>query len=173
MAHPQQVNFCQSVVDKFPSKFQNKVVYDFGSLDVNGNNRYLFYNCEYVGIDLGEGKNVDVVSKAHEFKPTKKADVCVSTEMLEHDIYWDKSLQNMLRLLKKGGVFLITCATTGRGEHGTTNSKSPFASPFTNEYYKNISDEMFLSAVDVKLFSEYELTGNERPYDLYFWGIKK
>lgn len=52
MAHQEQVRFCESVREKFPSLFVGKKVLDAGSLDINGNNRYLFTDCEYVGIDV-------------------------------------------------------------------------------------------------------------------------
>ena len=67
MAHPEQAVFCNSVKNQFSQKFSNADVLDIGSLDINGNNRYLFSNCTYTGVDIGQGKNVDVVSKGHEF----------------------------------------------------------------------------------------------------------
>jgi hypothetical protein len=66
MAHKQQIEFCQKIKNSHSSFFSNKRVLDVGSLDVNGNNRYLFDNCEYTGIDIGNGKNVDIVWCEHE-----------------------------------------------------------------------------------------------------------
>ena len=71
MAHPQQVSFLNLVKQKFPEKFKNCNVVDIGSLDINGNTRFLFEDFEYTGVDIGEGPNVDVVSKGHEFKSEK------------------------------------------------------------------------------------------------------
>ena len=34
-------------------------------IDVNGNNRSLFEKCDYVGLDVIEGNNVDIVCVAH------------------------------------------------------------------------------------------------------------
>ena len=63
----------------------NKLVLDIGSLDINGNNQYLFEDCQYTGIDVGVGKNVDIVSKAHELKmPSGTYDTIISTECFEH-----------------------------------------------------------------------------------------
>ena len=53
MAHKAQREFCDSVRVKYPEMFKGKKVLDVGSLDNNGNNRFLFENCEYIGIDVG------------------------------------------------------------------------------------------------------------------------
>ena len=45
-----------------PDYFTNRVVLDVGSGDINGNNRFLFENCEYNGNDVIEAKNVTIVS---------------------------------------------------------------------------------------------------------------
>ena len=52
MAHQSQVDYCLSVKSRFPGHFRRKSVLDAGSLDINGNNRYLFDDCQYVGIDV-------------------------------------------------------------------------------------------------------------------------
>lgn len=112
MAHREQRIFIGMVRELYPEYFLGNRVVDFGSLDINGSNKIWFDLCDYTGVDIGEGKNVDVVSKAHEYKPEKKFDVVITTEMLEHDMYWEKSLQNMLDLLVPNGLLIITCATT-------------------------------------------------------------
>jgi hypothetical protein len=43
--------------------FIDKKVLDVGSGDINGNNRYLFENCEYEGNDVIETSNITIVSK--------------------------------------------------------------------------------------------------------------
>ena len=52
MAHKAQREFCDSVRNKYSDMFKGKKVLDIGSLDNNGNNRFLFDDCEYLGIDL-------------------------------------------------------------------------------------------------------------------------
>lgn len=180
MAHKQQFEFVQKVKSLYPSYFSNSVVYDFGSLDINGSNKVHFENSSYTGVDIGEGKNVDIVSKAHEYKPVKKADVVISTEMLEHDMYWEKSLENMLSVLKPNGLLIITCATTGRREHGTarsSNGDSPFTSKIGEwaDYYKNLTVEDVASILHPKEnFKDYfENATTEFPCDYQFWGIKQ
>lgn len=179
MAHQDQMLFCKSVKYLFPNLFKNCDVLDIGSLDINGNNRYLFDNCEYTGVDIGEGPNVDVVSRGHEFKPNKLYDVVISTECFEHDKYWKDTILNCINLTKKGGIFLFTCASLGRPEHGTKRSGSEWASPFTTiewqeEYYRNLTEDDIRSVIDLESnFSEYKFEYNIKSYDLYFYGIKK
>ena len=50
--HPEAKNFLENVANAFPDYFNNKRVIDIGSGDINGNNKYLFKNCEYIGISL-------------------------------------------------------------------------------------------------------------------------
>jgi hypothetical protein len=66
MAHQSQHLFFQSVKEKYPSFFSDVKVLDIGSLDINGNIKYLF-NAPYyyIGVDLFEGNNVDVVCPGH------------------------------------------------------------------------------------------------------------
>jgi hypothetical protein len=182
MAHLKQQEFCTSVKGLFPEYFKGVDVCDIGSLDINGNNHYLFEDYSYIGVDVGRGKNVNIVSKGHEFKPIdgKQFDLVISTECFEHDQFWRLTIQNIvLNLLKSGGMFLFSCATTGRPEHGTRRT-TPNDSPFTildeswSDYYLNLTAEDISSAINLsEHFSFYRFSNNEESKDLYFWGIKK
>lgn len=174
MAHKQQIEFCMKIKGLFPQFFFNKRVLDIGSMDVNGSNRYLFWNCNYVGIDIGPGKNVDYVSYGHEFRSFPDYwDTIITTEVAEHDKHWTWTMQNIMRLLKPGGLLLFTCATTGRPEHGTTRTDE-FSSPFTTDYYLNITEEMVRS---IPLFNEHwqyiKFSVNEESHDLQLVAVKK
>ncbi len=174
--HKEQTDFVISVKNKFKDKFINSRVLDIGSLDINGNNKFLFEDCEYIGIDIGDGKNVDIVCRGHEYKDELGFDVVISTECFEHDEFWKLTIQNAIELTRPKGLFLFTCATTGRLEHGT-NVNAPWASPHTSKisnYYKNLTENDIRSVLDVdSLFSEYQFSVNYFSFDLYFWGIKK
>lgn len=179
MAHQQQQDFCLSVRNRLPEFFSGVKVLDCGSLDINGANNYLFDKAVYTGIDVGPGKNVDIVCKTHEFDaPDGSFDVVVSTECFEHDMYYQKSLVNIVRLLRSGGLFLFTCATTGRPEHGTRRT-TPQDAPLVmshgswGDYYKNLTEADVREVLDVDaVFSRYEFSGSSVTKDLYFWGIK-
>ena len=130
MSHVSQREFFQSVKEKFPDFFEGSRVLDVGSLDINGNSRHLFRDCEYIGLDLGTGPNVDVVSVAHEYDAPPFTVIC-SSSTFEHDMYIRETLANIVRLLSPGGLFFFTCSGD-EGEHGTS-SVEPWASPFTTE----------------------------------------
>jgi SAM-dependent methyltransferase len=177
MAHPEQAVFCTFVRDRFPEKFKGVSVLDIGSLDINGNNRYLFTDYTYTGIDVGPGKNVDIVSKGHEFKSEHQFDVVISTECFEHDQHWRLTLQNAVSLTKPGGLFMFTCATTGRHEHGTsrtTPQDAPLSHGIFNDYYHNLTSDEIEDAIDIPgEFSEWHFGTNDNTKDLYFYGIKR
>lgn len=177
MAHIEQKNFIKYVKNKYPDKFKNVRVLDIGSLDINGNNRFIFEDYEYIGLDIGVGPNVDIVCRGHEYNDEKLFDVIISTECFEHDEYWELTIKNAINLLKSNGLFLFTCATIGRPEHGTRRTSpndSPFTSQIENDYYMNLEEKDIREKIDIDLFfSNYEFKTNKEPYDLYFWGIKK
>ena len=181
MAHIAQREFCQSVQRRFPTWFAHGSVLDCGSLDLNGNNRYLFTGGTYLGLDVAHGKNVDIVSPIHKFNARDGMfDFIVSTECFEHDMYWKESFANMYRMLRDGGMLMFTCAAPGRPEHGTLRSEpesAPLLAACGEEwanYYRNLSDEDYRGAFDiVSGFSQFEFRLNNVAKDLYFWGIKR
>jgi len=170
MAGRKQFDYCRNIKNKFPDYFKYKIVLDVGSMDINGNNKFLFNECNYIGLDLGNGENVDIICPVHDYNPGFQFDTIISTEMLEHDQYYKKSLKKMFNLLKFGGLMIITAAAKNREEHGThrTNRRS---SPFTLDYYKNVTKKMITKSLNMQKFKDYSLEIIEN--DLFFWGIKK
>jgi SAM-dependent methyltransferase len=177
--------------------FSNKKVLEVGSLNINGTMRDFFNDCDYTGIDVGEGKDVDFVCSGHEYNsPDETYDVCTSGECFEHNPYWAETFANMVRMTKSGGLVFFTCATTGRPEHGTSRT-SPSKSPLTIgkgwDYYRNLDEDDFRNSFNESfddIFEVYEfhstvkepltefikqLKGSKYSFskDLYFWGIKK
>lgn len=181
MAHPEQQEYCKSVRNKFPEYFKDVLILDIGSLDINGNNRYLFDSSSlYIGVDVALGPNVDFAILGHELAvPDETFDVVISTECLEHDRYWQRTLQNAIRMLRPGGMLLMTCATTGRPEHGTRRT-SPENAPLLSEvdddwadYYRNLDESDIRTAIKIdELFKFTEFSVNKKSCDLYFCGIK-
>jgi SAM-dependent methyltransferase len=181
MAHVEQRNFFIEIKSKLPIYFTKKKVLDVGSLDINGNNRHLFNDCLYQGLDIAHGNNVDIVSLIHEFNAVDQSyDVIISNDCFEHDMFYVESFKNIVRLLKKGGLFLFTCKTEGSAEHGTLKSDGGFSSPLTAQYpewanyYRNINENDVRSAIDIdSIFEKYEFSVLHPPHDIRFWGIKK
>jgi SAM-dependent methyltransferase len=178
MAHQAQQAFCQRVRDRFPESFRRKWILDVGSLNINGDNRYLFEECVYVGIDVGNGPNVDIVSPLHKWAaPEDSFDTIISTECFEHDRHYPETLKAIVSLLKSGGLFLFTCASGDRKEHGTERTETG-SSPLTcaiegwENYYKNLFAKDVREVLDVeKIFSNHGF--EETHEDLYFWGVKR
>jgi SAM-dependent methyltransferase len=179
MAHLAQAQFISSVRDKFPERFKGCTVLDIGSLDINGNTRFIFEDYQYVGVDIGPGKNVDVVSKGHEYDTEDRYDIVISTECFEHDMYYPLTIQNCIRLTKPGGMFMFTCASTGRPEHGTRRtspSNAPLLAGFPewSDYYKNLTEQDIREVVDIEaVFSDHYFEYHQGHKDLFFYGIKK
>jgi len=195
MAHIEQQQFCLKMKSKFPNYFVNKKVLDIGSLDVNGNNRFLFENCEYFGLDVGEGKNVDIVCPGHLYDaPSEYFDIIISTEVFEHDLYYRETISNIMRMLKPGGIFMFTCASGQRPEHGTRRRgevDAPLLIQQSEEwadYYKNLEKSHFLEIhgfseafpdgiFELGAFGAFNHEWPEGEYtnihsDIYFFGIK-
>ena len=99
-------------------------------------------------------------------------------------------------MLKPGGLFFFTCATTDRPVHGTVtqdkidrkNMKTLQGNDIVewktmpnvnredwdNEYYKNITEKDIREAIDIdEIFEKYKFEVEENHCDLYFWGVKK
>ncbi len=181
--HDEARNFTLYVKEKFPEYFENyKFVLDVGSADINGNNMHLFSNCIYISNDVVPARNVTIVSETGKLPFTDASfDVIVSTECFEHDMNYKESFQKIVKMLKPGGLFLFTCATTGRAEHGTLRT-SPSESMTTRydsvpdwaNYYKNITEDDVIDALgDMNSFQSFAFYTNPKSFDLYFWGIKR
>lgn len=178
MAHQQQFNYIESLKNRFPVHFFQKNVLEVGSLNINGSIRQFFTDCKYLGIDVGPGKDVDLVCEGQNLDhPDNTYDTVGSCECFEHNPYWVETFKNMHRMAKVDGLVFMTCATTGRREHGTTRT-SPADSPLTIgkgwDYYKNLTEQDFRDNMDIdSMFSNYKFTVGSPHPDLYFWGIKK
>lgn len=180
--HNEATQFTLFVKRMFPQYFQNTRVHDVGSGDINGNNRHLFpSSCSYTGNDVYSAKNVDIVCKTSKIPfANESLDVVVSTECFEHDPEYNMSFQKIVELLKPGGLFFFTCASTGRPEHGTRRT-TPRDSYGTignvdgfSDYYKNLTIFDVKEVLDIdSVFSFSRSYYNGVTKDLYFIGIKR
>jgi SAM-dependent methyltransferase len=125
----------------------NGKILDVGSLDVNGSVRNLF--SDYTGVDMREGKNVDIVAKANKL-PFDDAtfDNVVCLEMLEHDDRFWESIPEMLRVLKPSGMFAITARGINFHKHG-----------YPCDYWRFTGDSMRLLLKDLKNIYVNDNTG--------------
>lgn len=170
--------FIKKILGNF---FSNKRVLDVGSGDINGNNRFLFENCEYNGNDVIQANNVTIVSKTKDLPFVNNTfDTIISTECFEHDPEYKQSFLKIYDMLKPDGLFCFTCASTGRAEHGTRRT-SPSESYGTignitdmSDYYKNLTELDLNEVLPLnEMFTVWDTYYNSKSKDLYFVGIKK
>ena len=156
MAHKEQWVFCGQVKGLHPEYFENKKVLDIGSFDVNGNEEFLFKNCDFTGLDIGEGDGVDVVCPAQDYdEPDETFDTIISCECWEHNPFYKESIQNAVRMLKSGGLFFFTCATIGRPVHGVSYLEKDCSEQHKNwktMFFPRIIYEYILNPYSNKVF---------------------
>lgn len=157
-----------------------RTMLDCGSGDINGNNRqYCPPTARYIGNDLCPGSNVDLVCETGAITlDSDSLDVIVSSECFEHDLKYEASLRNIHRMLRPGGLFIFTCASTGRGEHGTlrTSPGCSFSTRLPLEtgwptYYKNLTIDDVGRALPLNEYA-FRAYYNAESKDLYFVGRK-
>jgi SAM-dependent methyltransferase len=178
--HPEATKFVEFVRNILSDYFIHKKVLDVGAGDINGNNKYLFTDCEYNSNDVMEAKNVTIVSKTKDLPfDNETFDTIISTECFEHDPTYEESLIKIYDMLKNDGLFVFTCAGFGRAEHGTRRT-TPECSYGTiaqiegmQDYYKNLLIKDINNVLDLdNKFSYWNSYYNFKSKDLYFIGIK-
>lgn len=105
-------------------------VLEIGSLDINGSQKtYDFLGTnkswremigceEYIGIDLIKGREVDQVMDAHDLAwKDNYFDLVLCMNMIEHDSDIQQTLREGYRVLKPGGLFLLTTVDETHPEH--------------------------------------------------------
>jgi hypothetical protein len=177
MSHVNQLSIVKKISESITKNSNGLEVLEIGAHEVNGSVRsFLETNNNYVGLDLISGPGVDIVASGHDFGSTGTYDITIACEVLEHNPYWLETVYNMIRITKPGGLVIITCASTGRVEHGTFRT-NPVESPGTSEsgwhYYKNISEKVFKNRVNIENhFKSYIIKYVSQSSDLYFVGEK-
>ena len=119
--HESSMKNMKAFIDKY-LKSKSGIVLDIGSQDINGTYKSLFKGWKYTGVDIVSGLNVDVVLKDPyawtEFND-EHADVIISGQCLEHIKYPNKTMAEIARVLKVGGVCCIIAPSDGgMPDHG-------------------------------------------------------
>jgi SAM-dependent methyltransferase len=103
--------FCRLVAQTFHCP---EPVYEFGSFQVEGQEGYanlrgIFPGKTYVGCDMRDGHGVDRVLDVSAIKlPDATAGTILCIETFEHVFEVRRAFDEVLRVLKPGGVFVIT-----------------------------------------------------------------
>ncbi len=156
--HPEARDFVRRTVASLPPLVH---ICEFGSRDINGSIRELFRDAEeYVGLDLEAGLGVDVVACASTYGVSGTYDAVVSCEMLEHCDKAAAVCGNAHRLLRPGGVFIVTAAGLGRPAHSCQGEP---LTPEHKQYYRNVTAGMirrWLEPFEFVLVDDYSHQGD-------------
>tara|TARA_Y100001934_G_scaffold1300_1_gene1975 strand:- start:321148 stop:321903 length:756 start_codon:yes stop_codon:yes gene_type:complete len=98
------------------SDSEGKTIVDVGAQDVNGSLRSVApANNDYIGIDFVEGKGVDLVFDDPYTLPfdDEAADVVVCSSCFEHSEFFWLLFNDILRILKPGGLFYLNVPSNG------------------------------------------------------------
>jgi len=177
MAHFQQLQFVDMLSRHLAASWSGLSVLEIGSANVNGSIRPFFTGSHYTGVDLAPGPGVDLVASGDDVTLADDSlDLTISCECFEHNPRWLETFVNMHRMTKAGGVCVVTCASRGRLEHGTTRTR-PFDSPSSLsigwDYYRNLNRDDFERRLPLEqMFESHAFFRNDVSKDLYFIGRK-
>lgn len=109
--HESVMEYVSQVVQRYD--LASKRTLEIGSYNVNGSVRSFFCG-EYVGVDHAAGPGVDMVMEARGLTFERDSfDVVVSTSQLEHDPTFWLTLNEVGRVLRSGGYFILATVSTG------------------------------------------------------------
>lgn len=107
-------------VERYMEKGRRYRVFDLGSRispgqDATHRGLLREYDCEYTGIDIRPGRNVDVVMKRPYSVPVKSnsADVVFAGQVFEHVPFFWASMLELARVMKPHGHLFLTVPSRG------------------------------------------------------------
>lgn len=109
-------------------------VVEIGARNVNGSVRPLFGGQDYTGVDIAPGNGVDVVADGATFGEPASYDLGLCLETLEHAPTAAAIVANLRRIVRPGGLLILTMATEPRPPH----SASDGGGVRPGEYYGNV-----------------------------------
>lgn len=145
---------------KHKDKLQGRVL-EVGSLNVNGSARDVVD--VYVGVDLRNGKGVDLVCPVENLLdhfPAGSFDACVSTETLEHVEDWKGFVKTTWALVKDGGWLVITMASVHKKRHA-----------YPDDYWRMTEEHIRLIYPDL---TDFKTLGDKpEKYTSIGWVVQK
>ncbi len=154
-------------------------VLDMGGQDINGTvhdalRRAMssFISLDVLDIEAGAGVTIVGDARRVDWWDEIPYDVVISTEMLEHLHRWQNSIPVVWRVLRPGGWFIGTCASSGRPPHGATGEPLPGPA----EHYQNVDATKLIDVLRHYAFDRinvgYEMNGDPTTHDLH-WRARK
>lgn len=121
-------------------------IIEAGSRNINGSNRVYFESIEpeeYIGIDIIKGEGVDLVLNVCNLEThfeSERFDCALSTEMLEHCENWQDAVIQLVKVVKVGGLILITTRSPGFDLHGYPNDHNRFTSQDMKNIFEGVGE---------------------------------
>lgn len=95
-------------------------------------------------------------------------DTVVSCETLEHLPHWHEAVTNALRMLKRDGLMVLSCAGLGRRQHETRRHPPAVGN---EDYYRNLAPDDF-AGIDLDAqFACWGFVEDRIAHDLFLVGI--
>lgn len=173
--HEAAYHFIRNAISVLPDRKKicelgsRTVIWDNNAFQHNGPVRTLFLNAKkYIGVDIREGPNVDVIGNAADWRPKRSElfDTVVCCETLEHTDEGANICKTAFDILQPGGIYLVTAAGPGRSTHSCVDG-GPVLYP--GEFYGNVYPDKLSSWLS--LFSFY-MIDNSNPKDIYAIAFK-
>ncbi|OQX24966.1 MAG: hypothetical protein BWK80_18110 [Desulfobacteraceae bacterium IS3] len=121
--HKSSLDEMQAFKERYLKGRENEalLILDLGSLDINGSYKafFDFPAWTYKGIDMAEGKNVDIILQdpyRWQNVSSNSADVVISGQAFEHIEFFWLTILEIFRVLKPGGLCCLI-APSGGPEH--------------------------------------------------------
>lgn len=114
--HDTALNFGQLFFKIYLNNRSNLSVVDIGSQDVNGSLKSVMpSNHKYIGVDIAEGKGVDIIINDPYSLPfeNESIDVVVTSSCFEHCEFFWLAFTEALRILKPDGLLYINVPSNG------------------------------------------------------------
>jgi SAM-dependent methyltransferase len=113
--HKSAYNNAQIFYNKYCGSDTIKKILDIGSWDGgNGSLRNIFSLHQYCGLDVQNGRNVDVIGSSHEMPfDDNSFDIIVSSSCFEHDEFFWLTFLEMSRVVKPSGYIYICAPSSG------------------------------------------------------------
>ncbi len=178
MCNAQGLRFAEKALTE--KEVAGKKIIEVGSANVNGSVRPYIESLKprvYLGVDISKGKGVDFISTAENLLTHFKKetfDVLISTELMEHVLDWRKAISNFKKLVKPGGVLLITTRSFGFPYHGypfdfwryeVQDMQNIFSDCIIETLEKDPSKGVFVKVVKPMNFEENDL------YDIELYSV--
>src|SRR4051812_19551671 len=107
-------------IERYMDKGRSYRVLDFGSgtsprQQLTHRSLLSEYTCDYIGVDIRTGNNIDVVMNKPYRIPIKSrsVDIVLSGQVFEHVPFFWASLLEIARVMKTGSYFFLTVPSRG------------------------------------------------------------